>query len=94
MFKVHNGNSVRTTPWNSITVSFVTSSILYSKQSLPQDVHMITVYPFMTTNVLLTWQPTQQLLTVLLFLVKFKTLGSTVEPGLENKLCANALSNK
>ena len=35
------------------------------------------------TNVLLT----QQLFTVLFFLIKFKTLGSTFEPGLATKLC-------
>ena len=42
------------------------------------------------TNVLLT----RQLFTVLFFLIKLKTLGSMVEPGLAMKLCAKALSRK
>ena len=46
------------------------------------------------TNVLLTWRPTQQLFMVLFFLVKFKILELTVEPGLATKLCAKALSSK
>ena len=41
-------------------------------------------------NVLLT----QQLFTVLFFLVKFKTLGLMVEPGLATKIRAKSLSSK
>ena len=46
------------------------------------DIHNV------ATSVLLT----QQLFTVLFFLVKLKTLGLTLEPGLAAKLCAKALS--
>ena len=42
------------------------------------------------TNVLLT----QQLFTVLFFLVKVKTSGFMVGPCLATKLCAKALSSK
>ena len=48
------------------------------------DIHNV------STNVFLT----QQLFTVLFFLIKFKTLGLAVEPGLATKLCAKALSSK
>ena len=48
------------------------------------DIHNV------ATNVSLT----QQLFPLLFFLVQFKTLGSTLEPGLAIKLCAKALSSK
>ena len=44
------------------------------------DIHTV------ATNVLLT----QQLFTVVFFVIKFKTLGLTIEPGLATKLCAKA----
>ena len=48
------------------------------------DIHNV------ATNVSLT----QQLFALLFLLVQFKTLGSTLEPGLAIKLCAKALSSK
>ena len=75
---------------NSITVSTCKQPLLFTVQQ------RLYVYPYsndihnVATNVSLT----QQLFALLFFLVQFKTLGSTLEPGLAIKLCAKALSSK
>ena len=83
------------------TINIATISVPHSKRSSPpkknSQVHIIMFMHIygndthnLATNVLLT----QQFFTVLFFLVKFKTMGLTVEPGLATKLCAKALSSK
>ena len=68
---------------------FIHTAMIFIQQRLyvytySNDIHNV------ATNVSLT----QQLFALLFFLVQFKTLGSTLEPGLAIKLCSKALSSK
>ena len=85
MLKVHNEIHFVVVR-NSSMVSTCKQELMFMHDC--NDIHNV------ATNVWLTWWPTQQLFTVLFFLSKFKTLGSTLEPGLATKLCVKALSSK